>query len=58
MITVWETWIAFLGLAEQDVFGQSQEAITQARSQYLELTAGNEPALFTGFATKIGGLSQ
>jgi hypothetical protein len=58
MMTVWEAWFAFLGHVEPQVFGHSDEAIEAARRQYPELAAGNEPHLFTQFATKIGGLSQ
>jgi hypothetical protein len=58
MITVWEAWFAFLGYVEPHVFGHSDEAIEEARRRYPELTAENDPQLFTAFATKIGGLSQ
>jgi hypothetical protein len=58
MITVWEAWFAFLGHVEAAVLGHSDEAIEAARHQYPELAVGNEPHLFTQFATKVGGLSQ
>jgi hypothetical protein len=58
MITVWEAWFAFLGLADPDVFGHSLEAIAAGQRAHPELSTGNELPLFVQFATKIGGLTH
>jgi hypothetical protein len=48
MVTVWEAWFAFHGVAAPYVFGHSDEAIEQARRQHPEWSDNWDEKQFTG----------